>query len=126
MRRLKRNLSRRFTPCVRVAAIVVSEINERLSPKNEPPTTAATSRASFMPVSTARPDATGVRATIVPTDVPTEIETKQAARKRPAVRYSAGRSFSVRFTVASIAPIASAEPAKAPARMKIQIICRMF
>ena len=67
--------------CVRVAAMVVSEINERLSPKSEPPITKATIMGSSMPVFSARPTATGVSATMVPTLVPTESEMKQAARE---------------------------------------------
>ncbi len=37
-----RNLSRITQPCVLVEAMVVSEMNDRLSPKKEPPTTMAT------------------------------------------------------------------------------------
>ena len=36
-----RNLSLISTPCVVVATIVVSEITDKLSPKNAPPNTAA-------------------------------------------------------------------------------------
>ena len=79
IRMFVRNLSRIEHPCVRVAAIVVSEINDRLSPNNAPPTTIATSHGVLHPVCSAIADAMGVRATIVPTDVPTDIEVKQAA-----------------------------------------------
>lgn len=61
MRTLTRNLSRRSHSCVRVAAIVVSEMNERLSPKKAPPTTMAVSHASFIPVSDESPAATGTQ-----------------------------------------------------------------
>ena len=79
-----RNLSRITQSCVLVEAMVVSEINERLSPKNEPPTTMATIYGRSIPVFSANPMATGVRATIVPTLVPMESEMKHAAIKIPA------------------------------------------
>ena len=121
-----RNLSRIEQPCVRVAAMVVSEINERLSPNKAPPTTMATSHAVSHPVCSAMAEAMGVRATIVPTDVPTEMDVKQAARNIPAGRNASGTIFNVRATVASTAPIALVEAAKAPARTKIHIISIIF
>ena len=120
------NLSDIEHPCVRVAAIVVSEMNERLSPKKDPPTTIAEINAAEMPVSAAIPVATGTSATIVPTLVPTAIEMKQAARNSPAKRSLPGSSCKVMLTVASIAPISFAVVAKAPARIKIQIIRSTF
>ena len=121
-----RNLSRMTHPCVRVAAIVVSEMKERLSPKNDPPMTSAVIKARLTSVLAAIPAATGTRATIVPTDVPIDSEMKQDARKTPASSRLSGSSISVKFTVASIAPMAFADWAKAPARMKIQSISMMF
>ena len=59
---------------------------------------------------------------MVPTLVPMDSETKQAARNMPARIICGGRSASVRFTVASMLPIVLAEWAKAPASTKIQII----
>lgn len=106
--------------------MVVSEMNERLSPKKAPPTTIPMSHASFIVVCSASPAATGPRATIVPTEVPTESDTKQAARKSPAGSSEPGSRWSVRFTVASTAPMLRADSAKAPARMKIQIMSRML
>ena len=41
MRMFSLNLSLIRQSCVRVAAMVVSEMNDRLSPKNDPPTTTA-------------------------------------------------------------------------------------
>ena len=79
-----------------------------------------------MPVFSARPVATGVRATIVPTLVPIEREMKQEAIKMPANNKLSGRMCKVRFTVASMAPISLALCAKAPARIKIQIISMIF
>ena len=72
------------------------------------------------------PAATGTNATMVPTDVPIEREIKHEAKKIPASNKFPGSNRKVRFTVASIAPIAWADWAKAPARMKIQIISMMF
>ena len=49
-------------------------------------------------------EAMGVRATIVPTDVPMESDVKQAAMKIPAGRNCSGTTRSVSATVASTAP----------------------
>ena len=122
MKKLTRNLSDSLQPCVCVAAMVVSLMNERLSPKNEPPTTTAVSMGTEAPVWSATPAAMGVRATMVPTDVPMLSDMKQAARKSPAMSIWGGSRASVRSTVASMAPMALAELAKAPASTKIQIM----
>ena len=50
MKEFTLNLSLSRHPCVEVATIVVSEIKERLSPKNEPPTTMAVIMATSIPV----------------------------------------------------------------------------
>ena len=84
MKLFTRNLSLSRQPCVCVAMMVVSEMNERLSPKNEPPTMMAVIRDKSVLVSLATPAAMGTRAAIVPTLVPMEIDTKQAARNMPA------------------------------------------
>ena len=121
-----RNLSRMTHSCVFVDAIVVSDINDRLSPKKEPPTTTATMKGSAISVFSASPTATEVRATIVPTLVPIDREIKQAAINIPASSRLSGRICNVRLTVASIAPICLALCAKAPARINIHIISRIF
>lgn len=126
MRLFTLNLSFISQPCVLVAAMVVSEIKERLSPKKAPPTTIATINGRSTPVFSAIPTATGVSATIVPTEVPTDRDIKQAAMNMPASNRLSGNICNARFTVASMAPIAFADCANAPARMKIQIISRMF
>ena len=102
--------------------MVVSLINDRLSPKSDPPTTTAVVKGMLAPICWATPAAMGVSATMVPTLVPTLIEMKHAARNSPASNMLAGRSMSARLAVASIAPITLAELAKAPARMKIHIM----
>ncbi len=126
MRMLTLNLSAIRQPCVRVATMVVSEMKERLSPNMAPLTTTPSIIATGRPVFAAMPTATGERATMVPTEVPTEIEMKQAARKMPAARRFSGRMAIARLTVASTAPISLAVWAKAPARMKIKTISMML
>ena len=59
---------------------------------------------------------------MVPTLVPIDSETKQAAMNSPASSICGGSRASVRFTVASTAPVTFAELAKAPASTKIHII----
>ena len=98
--------------------MVVSEIKDRLSPNMAPPTTIATMKGVFISVCVAIPTATGVRATIVPTEVPMESEIKQAAIKIPASRRLSGSMDKARLTVASTAPPAFAGWANAPARIK--------
>ena len=115
--KLALNFSFILHPCVCVADMVVSLMNERLSPKKAPPTTIATMRGREMSLSCAMPTATGVSAATVPTDVPMASEMKQEARKMPGMRREAGRRSRVRLTVASTAPMVLAEAAKAPARM---------
>lgn len=99
--------------------MVVSEINDRLSPKNAPPATTAVTKPTFMLDCEAIPAAIGTRATMVPTLVPMAMEMKQDARNRPASSIFGGRMANVADTVASIAPISLAVWANAPARMKI-------
>jgi hypothetical protein len=50
----------------------------------------------------------------------------QAETKRPAKRNCVGNMAKVRLTVASTAPIAFAEDANAPARIKIHTISSIF
>ena len=84
------NLSFIAHPCPLQAAIVVSDMNDRLSPNSAPPTTIATIQGIEQPVCVEMAEAMGVRATIVPTEVPIESEVKQAAKKIPAGRNSTG------------------------------------
>ena len=123
---LVRNFALCFTPCVRVATMVVSEMKERLSPKKAPPTTAATTSGRAMPEEEAMPDVMGTSATTVPTLVPMLSETKQAARNNPGKSNDEGSSWRVSPTVESIAPMSFAVWAKLPARMKIQSIIIRF
>ena len=84
MYKLTLNLSLISTPWVFVAAIVVSEITERLSPNIEPPITAANIRGIGTPLFSASPTAIGVIATIEPTEVPVAVEIKAAIINKPA------------------------------------------
>ena len=72
------------------------------------------------------PAATGVSAAIVPTDVPIASEMKHDARNIPGSNSSSGKMWSVRFTVASTAPMLFADEANAPARRNIHIISIML
>ena len=126
MRKLALNLSRMSQPCVREAIIVVSEMNDRLSPNMAPPTM----QPAIIPVDrsmlSAMPAATGMMATMVPTDVPMAIDTKQAVTNRPAGTMLPGRTLSTALTVASTAPMALAALEKHPASMKMTIIIIML
>ena len=126
MKAFTRNLSLILHPCVCVATTVVSEMNERLSPKNDPPTTTAVIMATLVSVVWAMPAAMGTRATMVPTLVPMLSEMKQAATKSPARSILPGRRLNVRFTVASMLPIVLAALANAPAITNIHSISIMF
>ena len=111
---------------MRVAATVVSEIKDKLSPKKEPPTTEATIIAGSIPILLAIPEATGIRATIVPTEVPIDKEIMHEDKNKQGINHSAGNIDIVTFTATSIAPISLVVCANAPARTKIQIIKRRF
>ena len=64
--------------------MVVSEIIERLSPNIAPDTTAPRHRGRVKSVASLIPTAMGARATIVPTDVPIDMEIKQPIKNRPS------------------------------------------
>ncbi len=120
------NLSLILHSMVRVAATVVSLINDRLSPKKEPPATMPTMKGTLAPVEWAMPAAIGVRATMVPTLVPMLMDMKQEAKKRPASSMLAGRALRVSTTVASMLPISLAVLANAPAITNIQSMSIML
>ena len=120
IRILTLNLSDISHPCVRVAMMVVSEMKERLSPNIAPLMTTPSIMASGIPARSAIPTATGAKATIVPTDVPTDVEMKQAVMKIPVARRFPGKIERAKLTVASMAPIDLAVWAKAPANTNIK------
>ena len=108
------------TFCVRVAAMVVSEIMDILSPNMAPPMTAPSISSGEIPIALTSPAAMGVKAAIVPQLVPMAREIKHETRKNPHSSKFPGMRFLATRTVASTAPMALAVPAKAPARMKIR------
>ena len=95
-------------------------------PKNAPLTMLAVINATDISVLSARVAAIGTSATMVPTLVPMHRDTKHAEINSPAKRNWVGRISSVRFTVASTAPIALADEANAPARTKIHTMSSIF
>lgn len=109
-------------PCELVAAMVVSDIKERLSPKKAPPTTTAVVSAILPCVDEARPTAIGTSATMVPTLVPIDRLMKHVARKSPGNTIFSGSTDSINPTVASTDPMALAALANAPAKTNIQSI----
>ena len=111
---------------MRVAAIVVSEIMDMLSPNIEPPTTDPISSAGSRCSGPANPSAIGVTAAIVPQLVPIASEIRQEIRNTPATISRAGMNDCAIVTAASTAPDPFAIVANAPARMKIRHMIMMF
>ena len=122
IRMLTRNLSFISTPWVRVAAIVVSEMTERLSPNIDPPTTVPITRGMLSPVLPAISAAIGTSTVIVPTLVPMDIEIRQAMMKSPGTARFPGMMSSMRFAVLDAPPAALARPLNAPAIRKMNSI----
>ena len=113
-------------PCVFTAAIVVSEIMDRLSPNMAPPTTAPAQTAMEKPVFSLISTAMGARVVIVPTEVPMEMEIKHPMTNSPATATLDGRMDSPKFTVLSAPPAALTAPEKAPAARKIRHMVIIF
>ena len=121
-----RNFSFMPIPCVRVAAMVVSEIIERLSPNIAPPTTAPIVSAGERPIWPVSPAAIGVTAAIVPQLVPIASEMRQETANSPASMRLAGMAACASATAESTAPEPFATVANAPERMKIRHMSMMF
>lgn len=98
-----------------MAAIVVSEIIDKLSPNIDPPTSAPSIIGRFIPADSAKPIAIGPRAVIVPTDDPVAIDKKHAIKNIPAVKNLAGMKVMPKLTTDSTPPEADASAEKAPA-----------
>src|SRR5574344_1650723 len=81
IRMLVLNLSLMLHPCVWVATIVVSLMNDKLSPKYVPPTTSPIISGVLMSDWCAMPTAKGVSAAMVPLLVPMLREMKHDARQ---------------------------------------------
>ena len=116
------NLSLISQPWVLVAAIVVSEIIDKLSPNIAPPTTAPKTKATGIPVFDAIATPIGPMAAIVPTDVPIDIDIKHPITNKPVTNKLAGTIDNPKETTASAPPIAFATPLKAPANKNINNI----
>ena len=113
--KLALNLSFISTPWVLVAAIVVSDMIDRLSPNIPPLIVAPITMASLIPAAWAKPIAIGATATTVPTDVPVDMAIKQEIIKIPTVIYWGGNTDIPRFTTESTPPICLDTVEKAPA-----------
>ena len=105
--------------------MVVSDMNERLSPKKAPPTTTPTKSGKELPVAVARPAAMGTRATMQPTLVPMAMLTKQVVRKMTGRINRSGTMRSMSATVESMQPMSLALAAKAPANTNTQSMSMM-
>ena len=123
---LARNLSFILTPWVRVAAMVVSEIIDMLSPNMAPPITAPMSSAGLSPNGPANPSAIGVTAAIVPQEVPMASEMRHETRNTPATMSRTGTNACAIVTAASTAPDPLAIVANAPARIKMRHMIMML
>ena len=126
MRKFSLNLSFISQPCVFTAAMVVSDIMDRLSPNMAPPTTAPAQTAMENPVFWLIPTAMGARAVIVPTEVPMDMDIKHPMRNNPATATLEGRMDSPRLTVESTPPAAFTAPVKAPAARNMRHMVMMF
>ena len=126
MSRFIRNLSFISQPCVRVAAMVVSEIMDKLSPNMAPPMTTPSRSVSGMSVCSPTPTAMGAMAATVPMLVPIAVEMKAPMRKSPGRIMDGGRRERPKLTVAFTPPMAEATDAKPPARRKIMHMVMML
>ena len=85
---LKRNLSFIWQPKVCVAAIVVSEIRERLSPNMAPERRHAPINPKGEPLFSAKAITIGPKVTMEPTEVPDAKERNEAITKTPTGKYA--------------------------------------
>ena len=105
--------------------IVVSEINERLSPNIEPPITEPIQSAISNPDALDTDTAIGVINVIVPTDVPMATDTKQATTNNTATENLAGISDNMKYATLS-ALLLPTTPTKEPAARKIRSMVIIF
>ena len=126
MRKFTRNLSRMTTPWVLVAAMVVSEMKDRLSPNMAPPTTVATHSGREKPPFRETSAAMGTSTVMVPTLVPIAMEMRQAMRNSPGTANRPGRTLKSRLAVLTAPPAALAMPLKAPASRKMKSMMVML
>ena len=105
--------------------MVVSEMNERLSPNMAPPMTEPMHSGSEKPEASAAATAIGVMSVMVPTLVPIAVETKQLTTNSTATAYFAGMTDSMNHATLSALPRPTT-PTKMPASMKMRIMVTMF
>ncbi len=120
------NLSFISTPCVFVAAIVVSLMKERLSPNIAPPTIVATQNGRLSPAAAATLTAIGVSTEIVPHEVPIAIEMRHAMMNSPGIAKLAGMMFKSICAVLAAPPASLAIPLNAPASRKMNSMIVML
>ncbi len=109
------NLSFMLTPCVFVAAIVVSDMIDKLSPNIAPPIIVPTIRGIVSGVLFANPTPIGSIAPNVPIEVPMARDMNDDIMNIPGNRNHVGMIVSPRFTVESTPPMLFDTSANAPA-----------
>ncbi|BDG75540.1 hypothetical protein wNi1_00900 [Wolbachia pipientis] len=112
-------------PCEEVAAIVVSDIIERLLPNIDPPITAPTPTAQSKAPFCAKLTAIGVISAITPIDVPIALEIKVESKNIPGSNNLAGRNRIVKLVITFILPSDSVTVENAPANRKIKHTVRV-
>ena len=126
MRKLALNFSFMAMPWVFVAAIVVSLMNERLSPNMAQPTIVPMHSGRLRCAVSATLMAIGASTVIVPQEVPIAIEMIHAMINSPGTAKLAGMMSSSIYAVLSAPPDAFATPEKAPARRKMNSMIVML
>ena len=96
--------------CVVVAAIVVSEMKDKLSPNIAPPTTIPQTSGTLTFVLIAILKAIGIKADTVPIDVPIEKLKIQPIKNKPGKINCAGKIEIPKLVTVSVACIAPATP----------------
>ena len=109
-----------------VAAIVVSDINDKLSPNIAPQITVATQREGEKPPFCEVWVAIGIKTAIVPTLVPVAIDIIEDIKKRPTVIKFGGMKLRRQFAMLDAPPTSLAIPLKAPDSRNINIIMTIF
>ena len=103
--------------------IVVSETNDKLSPKKAPPTTAPIATGIEIPLACRQKSAaTGPTAATVPRAEPIAVDKKADIRNMPINKNFAGTNDIVQFTKDSIEPMLLVTSPNAPAKRKIMHI----
>ena len=125
IQKLALNLSFMAQPWLLQAAMVVSEIKDRLSPNIAPPMTLPTHRGRPKPEASATATAMGMIRVMVPQEVPMAVETKHATTNSTATANLAGTMDSIKYATLSALPRPTT-PAKIPAARKIRIMVMMF